>query len=84
MTVWRTDPERRQRTERQLEEHPLCAWCLQQGRIAVATAVSHELQSLCKDCYARHASSWPWHVDDIGIDVFPVDAAHPFNRPRSR
>ena len=39
----------RQRVERQLDDRPLCAWCLAQGRITVGAAVAYagqELESL--------------------------------------
>jgi len=86
---WRTLSERRRRETRQLEARPLCAWCLQQGQIAVATVAVPplssrcEAQSLCGACHARQrASSRMGYVDDIGLDGYPVDPRHPFNRPR--
>jgi 5-methylcytosine-specific restriction enzyme A len=88
---------RRRRTERQLEGHPLCAWCLQRGVVVVATVAEPttvfyddteglfgEMQSLCADCSNRKRTpNGLGYVDDIGLDGYPVDPRHPFNRPRS-
>ena len=80
--------ERRRREERQLEARPLCSWCLQQGKIVVATIADRAspaddtLQSLCYEWFARkRASGALGYVDDaVGLDGYPVDPNHPFNR----
>jgi 5-methylcytosine-specific restriction enzyme A len=72
---------------RQLEDRPLCAWCLAQGRITVAVAADYadrELESLCGDCFDRKTNppAELGYVLDIGLDGYPLDSRHPFNRPR--
>ncbi|HEX9170875.1 MAG TPA: hypothetical protein VF886_18420 [Roseiarcus sp.] len=43
-----------------------------------------EMQSLCADCSNRKRTpNGLGYVDDIGLDGYPVDPRHPFNRPRS-
>ena len=98
MIAARDLPEWREREKRQLEERPLCHWCLAAGRIAVATIAdrvpygyydgSSMMQSLCRDC---HAHKWSPNEDgyqhDIGLDGMPIDPRHPWNRkpkPRPR
>jgi hypothetical protein len=75
-----------QRVEQQLTDRPMCAWCLAQCRITVAVAVTyagHELESLCGDCYARKLNPGEWgYAPDVGIDGYPLDSRHPWNRPR--
>ena len=76
-----------QRAERQLDDRPLCAWCLAQGRITVAVAVAYadrELESLCGDCF-DHKANPPaelGYAPDVGLDGYPLDSRHPWNRPR--
>ena len=58
---------------RQLEDRPLCAWCLAQGRITVAVAADYadrELESLCGDCFDRKTNlpAELGYVLDIGLD----------------
>ena len=82
----------------QFEAHPLCSWCLQQGKIAVATIADGVLSpaddafhSLCRECYGHKHAPNPFgyiddigYADDIGLDGYPVDMRHPFNQPRLR
>jgi hypothetical protein len=75
--------------ELQLEDRPLCAWCLAQGRITVAAAVAYadrELESLCGDCF-DHKANPPTelgYAPDVGLDGHPLDSRHPWNKPRPR
>jgi 5-methylcytosine-specific restriction enzyme A len=67
---------------RQLEDRPLCAWCLAQGRITVAVAADYadrELESLCGDCFDRKTNppAELGYVLDIGLDGYPLDSRHP-------
>jgi 5-methylcytosine-specific restriction protein A len=79
----------------QLREHPLCAWCLKQGKVVPATVADHiephggdwnkfrtgELQSLCVDCHQpKWAEDRRGYSRQIGDDGYPVDPRHPFNR----
>ena len=51
--------------------------------MAVAYA-GQELQSLCGNCH-EHKTNPPaelGYVLDIGLDGYPLDSRHPFNRPR--
>ena len=89
----------RRRARRQLGEQPLCAFCLQNGRVVPATIADHvvshrgdgrafrldALQSLCKDCHDRKEGlGQRGYLDDIGLDGYPVDPRRPFNQPRTR
>jgi 5-methylcytosine-specific restriction enzyme A len=79
----------RERVALQLADRPMCAWCLAQGRISVAVAVAYAgeaLQSLCAGCF-EHKTNPPAELGyaiDIGLDGYPLDSRHPFNRPRPR
>jgi 5-methylcytosine-specific restriction enzyme A len=77
----------------QLSEHPLCKYCLEVGRVSVATVCDHverhggdvnrfwlgPFQSLCKPCH----DSTKRHIElhgyrpDIGLDGYPLDPRHP-------
>jgi 5-methylcytosine-specific restriction protein A len=90
---------KRQR-EAQLREHPLCAYCLQLGKVVPATVADHvtphrgderqfwegALQSLC----AHHHSGWKQDREtigfarDIGLDGQPLDPLHPWNRMKEK
>jgi 5-methylcytosine-specific restriction endonuclease McrA len=80
----------------QLRQHPLCKFCLERGIATAANVVDHvtphrgdrtafvagELQSLCEPCHKsakRQIEPWGYR-NDIGIDGFPTDPNHPFNR----
>jgi 5-methylcytosine-specific restriction endonuclease McrA len=82
----------------QLTQHPLCKFCLERGAVEPATVVDHvkphkgnwtefvtgELQSLCEP---RHNSvkqqiELRGYRCDVGIDGYPTDPNHPFNRAR--
>jgi 5-methylcytosine-specific restriction enzyme A len=77
---------------------PLCAMCLQRGINAPATLVDHiiphhgdpnkfwfgPLQSLCDACHfsvKQQAERLGYRLD-AGLDGWPLDPAHPSNRPR--
>jgi 5-methylcytosine-specific restriction protein A len=93
---WRNVPAWRRREKRHLEDRPLCAWCLAQGRITVAVIADYAappydgrefrfgaLQSLCGSCHDHKTTpNELGYVLDIGLDGYPVDPLHPFNRPR--
>lgn len=81
----------------QLQTHPLCCLCEEQGRITGATIADHfpphqgdynkfvlgKLRSLCKPCHdALQGIVHKGYSCDIGEDGFPVDSKHPFNRGR--
>ena len=74
---------------------PLCASCLERGRLTGATVADHNpphkgvwnafrlgpLQSLCADCHNRKwANDANGYRRDTGDDGFPLDPNHPFNR----
>jgi 5-methylcytosine-specific restriction endonuclease McrA len=82
----------------QLREHPLCKFCLERGRVTAANVVDHvvphrgdwtafctgELQSLCEPCHnaTKRQIELRGYRTDIGLDGFPTDPKHPFNRAR--
>jgi 5-methylcytosine-specific restriction protein A len=77
----------------QLTEHPLCRFCLEKGRVTVATVVDHikphkgninkfwlgELQSLCLQCHnvTKADIERLGYRRDIGLDGWPLDKRHP-------
>ena len=86
---WRNLAERRERARRQLEDHPMCRWCSAQAKVSVAVVTDYSgypsdndapLELLCRDCYdfkrARPVNA------ACGLDGYPLDGRHPFNRPR--
>jgi 5-methylcytosine-specific restriction endonuclease McrA len=82
----------------QLKIEPLCKFCLERGRVTVANVVDHvephhgdwtafvtgKLQSLCESCHnsAKRQIELRGYCHDIGLDGFPIDLKHPFNRAR--
>ena len=80
----------------QLTQHPLCKFCLQRGIVTRANVVDHvkphrgdwtdfitgELQSLCEPCHnsAKRQIELRGYSCDVGIDGYPIDPNHPFNR----
>lgn len=80
----------------QLLEHPLCETCKAIGLTTAATVVDHKephrgdpvkfyagpFQSLCKHCHdsAKQAEEKRGHSGVVGVDGWPVDEKHPFNR----
>ena len=80
----------------QLTQHPLCKFCLQRGIVTRANGVDHvvphkgdwtdfitgELQSLCEPCHnsAKRQIELRGYRCDVGIDGYPIDPNHPFNR----
>jgi 5-methylcytosine-specific restriction endonuclease McrA len=80
----------------QLIEHPLCVYCLANGRVVPATVVDHvtphrgdwtgfctgKLQSLCDPCHKSTKAQIEsrGYCIDVGLDGLPIDPAHPFNR----
>jgi 5-methylcytosine-specific restriction endonuclease McrA len=90
----------RNRARLQLQQHPLCAMCLEHGVVIPANVADHvvphhgheqlfwygELQSLC---FAHHNASkqqieTKGFARDVGVDGWPVDANHPVNRLKDR
>jgi 5-methylcytosine-specific restriction enzyme A len=77
----------------QLQEHPLCKFCLENGCVTVATICDHiephrgdinkfwmgALQSLCHACHVRtkHDIEERGYRRDIGLDGWPLDPKHP-------
>lgn len=82
--------------QHQLRDHPLCKYCLAQGRVEPATVVDHitrhrgdvnafftgALQSLCDNCHksAKAQIESQGYCNDVGFDGLPIDPNHPFNR----
>jgi 5-methylcytosine-specific restriction enzyme A len=82
----------------QLTHHPLCKFCLERGVVTAANVVDHvvpyrgdwtvfvigELQSLCdrRHKLAKRQIELRGYRCDIGIDGYPTDPNHPFNRTR--
>jgi 5-methylcytosine-specific restriction enzyme A len=82
----------------QMREHPLCAYCLETGKVVPAEVVDHvephhgdrtkfftgALQSLCKRCHdsAKRFVELHGFRPDIGLDGWPLDPNHPANRGR--
>jgi len=80
----------------QKQEHPLCKMCLEHGIVTPAVVADHviphhgdpplfwfgELQSLCSSHHSgsKQQLENKGYVDDIGVDGFPVDEKHPFNK----
>lgn len=89
----------RNRSKHQLREHPLCAYCLEKGKIIAATVSDHvqphhgdevlfwfgELQSLCYQCHnsAKAAQEKRGYSTQIGEDGWPIDRNHPANKGRA-
>lgn len=88
----------KRRRKAQLAAEPLCAFHLKRGETVAATIADHidrhrgdpvlfhtlPLQSLCKPCHdsLKQSQEVRGYSLDAGKDGWPVDAAHPFNRPR--
>ena len=85
----------RRRAAHQLKLEPLCAACLDQGKVIAAQVADHNpphrgdwnqfrlgpLQSLCVDCHNRKwADDQHGYRCDIDASGLPIDANHPFNR----
>ena len=80
----------------QLRREPLCARCLNVGRVTPATVGDHvvahggdwnrfllgELQSLCASCHSggKQFEEVHGYYPDIGLDGFPLDPRHPVYR----
>jgi 5-methylcytosine-specific restriction protein A len=80
----------------QLRREPLCARCLDAGRVTLAKVADHvvahggdwnrfllgELQSLCASCHsgAKQFEEVHGYYRDIGLDGFPLDPRHPVYR----
>jgi 5-methylcytosine-specific restriction protein A len=90
---WYRTQRWRKRARAQLRGHPLCAFCLQLGKVVPATVADHiephrgneqlfwsgELQSLCT---AHHSGTKQQRetigfAKDIGLDGWPLDPMHP-------
>ena len=77
----------------QLQDHPLCQYCLERAIITRATlcvdAGGHhrdKIVSLCRDCAASTARAIAEHGFrlDVGLDGWPLDPSHPANRHSSK
>lgn len=82
----------------QLTQEPLCKFHLERGETVAATVADHidrhngdpdkffngGLQSLCKACHdsAKQRAEKAGFSLEAGLDGWPVDPAHPANRPR--
>ncbi|HEY2532435.1 MAG TPA: HNH endonuclease [Xanthobacteraceae bacterium] len=82
----------------QLRAHPLCAFCSERGHVTAAAIVDHvvpykgdwtayctgKLQSLYEPCHksAKREIELHGYRSDIGLDGYPTDPSHPFNRAR--
>ena len=80
----------------QQRQHPLCKFCLERGIVTVANVADHvhphqgdwtefitgALQSLCEPCHksAKREIELRGFRYDIGLDGYPTDPNHPFNR----
>ena len=78
----------------QLQTHPLCAFCLQQGKAEPATVADHiephhddvnkfwlgKLQSLCRQCHNASKQQVETRGYYSGCDITgaPLDPRHPF------
>ena len=88
------------RRKQQLNQHPLCAFCLDRGMPVAANVVDHvqphngdqskfyfgAVQSLCKSCHDKQKKIEEHHGYTVayGPDGWPTDPRHPANRPPSR
>jgi 5-methylcytosine-specific restriction protein A len=77
----------------QLQSYPLCKFCMEHGRVTVATICNHvephrgdinkfwcgALQSLCLECHVRTKRDIEQlgYRRDIGFDGWPLDPRHP-------
>jgi 5-methylcytosine-specific restriction enzyme A len=82
----------------QLKAEPPCKFCLEGGIVTAATVVDHVvphhgdwnafvtggLQSLYEPCHKSAKSELELHGyrNDIGLDGYPTEPNHPFNRVR--
>jgi 5-methylcytosine-specific restriction enzyme A len=72
---------------RQLREHPLCQYCAERAIVTPAKICAYDgdkLRSLCMQCHTvtkRHIEQFGYRLD-VGLDGFPCDPRHPFNRGR--
>ena len=83
----------------QLMTHPLCKFCLEQGKVEPATVADHiephndninkfwtgKLQSLCASCHsgAKQQIEVQGFANGCGVDGLPLDRNHPFYRKRA-
>ena len=80
--------------ERQLRLHPLCARCVENGFVTVATEVDHivplykggtdawaNLQSLCDPCHKdKTAEDMGQRSGGCDLSGMPTDPAHPWSK----
>jgi 5-methylcytosine-specific restriction enzyme A len=82
----------------QLMIDPLCAYCWAKGLVVPATICDHvephhgdlnkfwlgKTQSLCKECHdsPKRFVEQRGYRPDVGVDGYPLDSNHPFNRSR--
>ena len=82
---------------RQLQQHPLCRMCMDEGKVTPAKVCDHiephrgdpvlfwsgPFQSLCIQHHNADKQQIENHgySNEIGLDGYPTDPNHPFNRP---
>lgn len=87
------------KSKHQLKIEPLCRMCKERGIIEPARVADHmiphrgdpnlfwlgELQSLCVDHHnkTKQQIEVRGYSSEIGVDGFPVDKNHPFNKSKS-
>ena len=91
LALWKT------RRAYQLRIEPLCCLCEAEGRITGATIADHfpphdgdynafvlgPLRSLCAACHDQlQGFQHRGYSLEIGLDGYPIDERHPFNRAR--
>ena len=93
-------PRWRRIRKAQLIEHPLCKFCLEQGRVTPAAIADHvephrddinqfwvgKLQSLCLQCHVstKRFIDLNGYRPDIGLDGWPLDPRHPVYAKQKR
>lgn len=86
--------------KQQLNKHPLCKICKEEGRLTPATVADHiiphkgnealffttNLQSLCKHHHDSDKQHQEYHgySDRIGTDGYPTDPQHPQNSQQEK
>jgi 5-methylcytosine-specific restriction enzyme A len=95
--VWYGTQLWKNRRADQLAKEPICALCFAKGEITSATVADHiephkgnynafvlgPLRSLCAPCHdALQGFTHKGYSREIGLDGYPIDLAHPFNRQR--
>jgi hypothetical protein len=84
------------RSKQQIHDHPLCAKCLERGRVTAAEVADHiiphkddyelfwfgSLQSLCHPCHniTKKQEEIHGYSREIGVNGWPIDPLHPANK----